>query len=367
MQNITVDTVCHWLEEIAPLSLQENYDNAGLQIGDRNWNVTGALLTLDVTEAVIDEAISKRCNLIIAHHPLLFKGLKQITGNNYVQRCVIAAIRNNIAIYAAHTNMDHIATGVSRKMAEKLTLQHCQVLSPRTDQLYKLITYVPLSKSDAVRDALFEAGAGTIGNYDACSFNVEGIGTFRANEGAHPFVGNLHERHHEKEMRIEVIVSAFQRATIEKALIESHPYEEPAYDWMPLRNRSSQFGLGIVGTLAEPETEKAFLQRLKETFHLSMIRHTPFREKPIQKVSLCGGSGASLLQTALETKADIYISADFKYHEFFDADNRIVIADIGHYESEQFTKELLQEQLQKKMPTFALHLATSLTNPVHYF
>ena len=364
---MTVDTVCHWMEEIAPLSLQENYDNAGLQIGDRNCEVTGVLLTLDVTEAVIDEAISKKCNLIIAHHPLLFKGLKQITGNNYVQRCVIAAIRNNIAIYAAHTNMDNIAAGVSQKMAEKLTLQHCQVLSPRTDQLFKLITYVPLSKSDDVREALFEAGAGTIGNYDACSFNAEGIGTFRANKGAHPFVGNLYERHHEKETRIEVIVSAFQRAAIEKALLETHPYEEPAYDWIPLRNRSSQIGLGIVGNLTEPETEKAFLQRLKETFCLSVIRHTPFCGKPIQKVALCGGSGASLLPAALGTQADIYISADFKYHEFFDADNRIIIADIGHYESEQFTKELLQEQLQKKMPTFALHLSTSLTNPVQYF
>jgi len=364
---MTVDTICHWMEEIAPLSLQENYDNAGLQIGDRNCEVTGVLLTLDVTEAVIDEAISKKCNLIIAHHPLLFKGLKQITGNNYVQRCVIAAIRNHIAIYAAHTNMDNIATGVSRKMAEKLTLQHCQVLSPRTDQLFKLITYVPLSKSDDVREALFEAGAGTIGNYDACSFNTEGIGTFRANEGTHPFVGNLHERHHEKETRIEVIVPAFQQATIEKALLKAHPYEEPAYDWIPLQNRSSQVGLGIFGTLPEPETEKAFMQRLKETFRLSVIRHTPFCNKPIQKVALCGGSGASLLPAALGMKADIYISADFKYHEFFEADNRIIIADIGHYESEQFTKELLQEQLQKKMPTFALHLSTSLTNPVQYF
>ena len=364
---MTVDTVCHWMEEIAPLSLQENYDNAGLQIGDRNTEVTGALLALDVTETVIDEAISKGCNLVIAHHPLLFKGLKQITGNNYVQRCVIAAIQNNIAIYAAHTNMDNIAAGVSRKMAEKLALQHCQILLPRTDQLFKLITYVPLSNSDEVREVLFEAGAGMTGNYDACSFNVEGIGTFRANEGAHPFVGNLHERHHEKETRIEVIVSAFHRAAIEKALLQAHPYEEPAYDWIPLRNRSSQIGLGIVGTLNEPEPESAFLQRLKEIFHLSVIRHTSFCGNPIQKVALCGGSGASLLPTAIGAQADIFISADFKYHEFFDADNRIIIADIGHYESEQFTKELLQEQLQKKMPTFALHLSASLTNPVQYF
>lgn len=364
---MTVDTVCHWMEEIAPLSLQESYDNAGLQVGDSNQEVTGALLTIDVTEAVIAEALEKGCNLIIAHHPLLFKGLKQITGANYVQRCVVSAIRNHLAIYAAHTNLDSVAGGVSRKMAEKLALKDCRVLAPSFDQLIKLVTFVPLSKVDEVREALFEAGAGTMGNYDACSFNVEGIGTFRANDGAHPFVGKLHEWHHEKEMRIEVIVSAAQQTSVEKALLEAHPYEEPAYDWIPLRNRSSQTGLGIIGTLAEPQTESVFLKKLKEVFHLSVIRHSPLQGKVIQKIALCGGSGASLLPEALRANADIYISADFNYHEFFDADNRTIIADIGHYESEQFTKELLQEQLQKKMPTFALHLSTSLTNPAQYF
>jgi dinuclear metal center YbgI/SA1388 family protein len=364
---MTIDTVCHWLEEIAPLQLQESYDNAGLQIGDRTREVTSVLITLDVTEEVIEEAIAKKCNLIIAHHPLLFKGLKQITGAGYVQRCVMAAIRNDIAIYAAHTNLDNISTGVSHKMAEKLNLEHCEILLPRTDQLLKLVTYVPISKADEVRNTLFEAGAGTLGNYDACSFNVKGIGTFRANNDAHPYVGKLHEWHHEEELRIEVVVYASQQEAIEKALLKAHPYEEPAYDWIEIRNRSSHIGMGIVGTLVEPEAENTFLQRLKEIFHLSVIRHTPLLRRPIYKVALCGGSGALLLPVAIGEQADIYISADFKYHEFFDADHRIVIADIGHYESEQFTKELLKEQLQKKMPTFALHLATSLTNPVQYF
>lgn len=364
---MTINQVCQWIEEIAPLSLQEEYDNAGLQIGDRSREITGVLLTLDVTEKIIEEAIAKHCNLIIAHHPLLFKGLKQITGNNYTERCVISAIQHNIAIYAAHTNLDNINIGVNRKIAEKLSLQDCHILAPQTNQLLKLITFVPITHADTVRDALFAAGAGSIGNYDACSFNSEGIGTFRANEGTHPFVGDLHEWHHEKEIRIEVIACVPQRVQIEKELLKAHPYEEPAFDWIVLQNPSATTGTGMLGTLSSPVSEIEFLQQIKDTFQTPLIRHTALLGKPIHKVALCGGSGSFLLPAAIAAKADVYISADFKYHEFFNADNRLLIADVGHYESEQFTKELLKEQIQKKIPTFALHLSTTLTNPVQYF
>jgi len=364
---ITVNTLCQWMEEIAPLSLQESYDNAGLQVGDRSSEITGVLITLDVTEAVIQEAIEKHCNCIIAHHPLLFKGLKQITGKHYVERCVIAAIENHIAIYAAHTNLDATWQGVSAKMAEKLHLDPLQILSPIQHQLLKLVTFVPTTHAEEIKNRLFEAGAGNIGNYSECSFGTEGIGTFKANDKAHPFVGNVHERHHEKELRLEAIVPLHRQRAVEKALIDAHPYEEPAFDWILLENPTTTLGIGMVGMLPQPQEPLAFLSQLKETFHLQSIRHTAPLNKPIRKVALCGGSGASLLPLAIASQADIYVSADFKYHEFFEANQQIMIADIGHYESEQFTKELLMEQLQKKLPNFAIHLSTIDTNPIYYF
>lgn len=364
---MTVNTLCQLIEEMAPLSFQESYDNAGLQVGDRSWEITGVLITLDVTEAVIQEAIEKQCNCIISHHPLLFKGLKKITSNHYVERCIIAAIQNHIAIYSAHTNLDATWNGVSDRMADKLQLQNRQILSPLEHQLLKLVTFVPSTHLEQVKNALFEAGAGQIGNYSECSFSSEGTGTFKANEKAHPYVGSLNETHYERESRLEVIVPMHQKRTVENALIQTHPYEEPAFDWIMLDNKNTTLGIGIIGTLPHPQETADFLKELKTQFHIQTIRHTQPLNKPIHKVSLCGGSGASLLPLAIAAKADIYISADFKYHEFFDANQQIMIADIGHYESEQFTKELLMEQLQKKLPNFAFHLSTINTNPIIYF
>jgi dinuclear metal center YbgI/SA1388 family protein len=363
---MTVKSICELIEEVAPLALQESYDNAGLLIGNSQMEVTSALICIDVTEEVIDEAILKGCNLILSHHPLIFIGLKRITGQNQVQRCVAKAIKNDIAIYAAHTNLDNVLQGVSGKMAEKIGLKNLRILQPKQNVLLKLITYVPKIHSFAVREALFEAGAGQIGNYDSCSFNADGTGTFKAIEKAQPFVGKIGELHSEPETRIEVILPDYLKFIVLEALLKTHPYEEPAYDFISLKNDWNQVGAGIIGELETAEDELTFLNRIKSIFNASTIRHTNLLDKKIKRVALCGGSGSSFLSDAILADADVYISGDFKYHEFFDAENRILIADIGHFESEQFTKDIFFEIITKKMPTFAVQISDSKTNPINY-
>jgi len=363
---MTVKSICDLIEEVAPLALQESYDNAGLLVGDSQMKITSALVCIDITEQVIDEAIQKKCNLIISHHPLIFSGLKRLVGKNEVQRCVVKAIKNNIAIYAAHTNLDNVLQGVSGKMAEKIGLKNVRILQPKPNVLLKLITYVPQLHSYRVRQSLFEAGAGQIGNYDSCSFNTDGNGTFRANENAHPFVGDISELHTEPETRIEVILPEYKKNRVVDALLKSHPYEEPAYDLIPLLNDWNTVGAGIVGELETEEDELSFLCRIKQIFGISTIRHTNLLNKKIKRVALCGGSGSSFLSDAISVNADVYISGDFKYHEFFNAENRILIADIGHFESEQFTKGIFYEIITKKMPTFAVQISDSKTNPINY-
>jgi dinuclear metal center YbgI/SA1388 family protein len=335
-------------------------------VGDSQMEVTAVLICIDVTENVIDESISKNCNLIVSHHPLIFSGLKQITGQNEVQRCITKAIKNDIAIYAAHTNLDNVLHGVSGKMAEKIGLKNFQILQPKQDILLKLITYVPKIHSFAVREALFTAGAGQIGNYDSCSFNVEGIGTFRPNQNSQPFVGEINEFHSENETRIEVILPDYLKFKVLEALLKTHPYEVPAYDFIPLENSWNEVGAGVVGDLEIEEDELSFLNRIKLIFNVPTISHTNLLNKKIKRVALCGGSGSSLLSDAISAKADVFISADFKYHEFFKAENRILIADIGHFESEQFTKDIFFEIITKKMPTFAVQISDSKTNPINY-
>ena len=363
---MTVKSICELIEEVAPLALQESYDNAGLLIGDSQMEVTSVLVCIDITEEVIEEAIQKKCNLIISHHPLIFNGLKRLTGQNEVQRCVAIAIKSNIAIYAAHTNLDNVLQGVNGKIAEKIGLKNIQILQPKQNALLKLITYVPKLHSFRVREALFEAGAGQIGNYDECSFNIEGTGTFRANEKAKPFVGNIDELHSEPETRVEVILPDYMKYKVLEALLKTHPYEEPAYDFISLKNAWNQVGAGVVGELEVAEDELIFLNRIKSIFSIPAIRYTNLLDKKIKRVALCGGSGSSLLSDAISAKADVYISGDFKYHEFFDAQNRILIADIGHFESEQFTKDIFYEIITKKMPTFAVQISDSKTNPINY-
>ncbi len=356
------------IEDFAAPELQEDYDNAGLITGRREWDCAGALCTLDVTPDVVKEAVEKGCNLIVAHHPIVFRGLKRINGNNYVERVIIEAIKNDVAIYAAHTNLDNVAEGVSKTMAEKLGLQNTTVLQPKGGTLRRLITFAPVDKAEAVRQALFNAGAGHIGQYDECSFNSDGEGTFRAKPGADPYVGEIGVRHQERESKIEVVFPFYLERQLVKALTESHPYEEVAYDIFRMENVHKGIGAGLIGELKEPMSEANFLAHIKTTFGLEAIRHTPLRAEPVKTVAVCGGAGAFLIKKAVQAGADFYVTADVKYHEFFDAEGRTVIADIGHWESEQAAVALLHRLLVTKFPTFAAVLKSGVnTNPVRYY
>lgn len=355
------------LEQVAPISSQESYDNSGLIVGDLNTEVTGTLISLDCTEIIVDEAIEKGCNLIISHHPIVFKGMKKLNGKNYVERTVIKAIENKVAIYAIHTNLDNYKEGVNYKIAELLNIQNPQILAPSREKLMKLSTFVPHEKLEEVRNAVFAAGAGGIGNYDECSFSSEGTGTYRGNEASEPVYGEKGNRHHEAESKLEVVTSVHSSSAVVRALISAHPYEEVAYDLVQLANSNPYEGAGMVGEIASVMSEKDFLVQLKKVFKCGVIRHTALRNKTIKRVAWCGGSGSFLLNNAKAAKADIFVTGDFKYHEFFDAEDQIVIADIGHYESEQYTIELIAEIIRKKIPTFAPYLTEQNTNPVNYF
>jgi dinuclear metal center YbgI/SA1388 family protein len=355
------------IEKFAAPELQEEYDNAGLIVGDPGRDCTGVLCTLDVTEAVVQEAKERGANLIIAHHPIIFRGLKKINGKNYVERTVIEAIKADIAIFAAHTNLDNILLGVNGMMAKKLGLKNIRILQPKNKMLRRLITFAPNDKAEEVRQAVFEAGAGEIGKYQECSFNSEGTGTFKAGEGADPYVGEIGKRHNEKETKIEIVYPFYLEKQVVKALVQNHPYEEVAYDIFTMENVHFGIGAGIVGELESPTEEKEFLKLVRQAFGAEGIRHTKLLGKAVRKVALCGGAGSFLIKNAVQQGADIYLTADIKYHEFFDAEDKIVVADIGHYESEQFTTDLVYGLLVEKFPTFAVLKSKVNTNPVHYF
>lgn len=364
--SIKIKDVTRYLEEWAPPSLQESYDNAGLLTGNPSHEVEGILVTLDCTEAVVDEAISLNCNLIVAHHPIIFRGLKKITGASYVERTIIKAIKNDIAVYAIHTNLDNVRTGVNKMICDKIGLVNARILSPKPDTLNKLVTFIPKADAEAVANALYEAGAGQVGDYKNCSFQVDGKGTFLPTENTNPHIGKKNEQTYVDEVRVEVLFPSSIRGKLLQKLREVHPYEEVAYYITPLLNENQEIGSGMIGELPEPMEPSDFLFSLKNSMSLKVIRHTTLLPKKVEKVAVCGGSGSFLLPKAIQMSADFYISADFKYHEFFDADSRITIADIGHYESEVFTKDLIIAFLLKKFPTFAINFSKTPTNPISY-
>lgn len=358
-------TLCRALETWAPLMLQEDYDNSGLLVGQPHMEVTGVLVSLDLTEAVIDEAIQRRCNVVVSHHPIIFGKLKRLTESNYVERSVAKAIRAGVALYAIHTNLDHLQAGVSARMAAALELVNGRVLQPKKGLLRKLVSFVPTAQLEQVREALFAAGAGHLGNYTHASFGSEGVGTFLAGEAANPFVGEKGKLQWEPETRLEVVYPVWKEGAVLEALFAAHPYEEVAYDLLPLANATADFGAGYLAELAVPMAPLAFLELLKARFG-GMVRYTDLPQKPIHKVALCGGSGSFLLPDAIKAGADVLVTADFKYHQFFDADNRILIADLGHYETEQFTQDLIAKYLSEKFTTFAVLISETKTNPVNY-
>ena len=361
-----INDIIQTLETYAPPSYQESYDNAGLLTGNAGWDCTGIICSLDATEDVIEEALSKNCNLVVAHHPIIFSGLKKITGKDYIERTIIKAIKNDVAIYAIHTNLDNVHNGVSRVMADKLGLQNCKVLDPKTGLLKKLYTFVPVADAEKVRAALFAAGGGSIGNYNECSFTAEGLGTYKAGENTNPYIGEQGKRAETEEIKLEIIFESHRQSKILSALLQSHPYEEVAYDIVSLDNAYQNVGSGIIAEFPQEIEEEDFLQILKTGFHLPVIKHTKLLQKKVRTIALCGGSGFFLLKKAIAQKADVFITSDIKYHEFFDADGKILLADIGHWESEQFTIDLLHDILTSEFPTFAVLKTEVKTNPVQY-
>ena len=361
-----IKDILDYLENWAPPTYQEDYDNSGLITGSHQNALTGVMIALDCTEKVVDEAIGKGCNLIVAHHPIVFRGLKKLTGKTYIERTMIKAIKNDMAIYAIHTNLDHIATGVNGKIATQLWLMHTAILRPRQDTLSKLTTFIPKNDTERVMEALHSAGAGMIGNYRNCSFRVSGTGTFLPAENANPTIGSVGSLEKVHEDRVEVIFPAHLKSKILQSLFNAHPYEEVAYYLHNLSNTDNQTGSGMIGELESPMHVMHFLDVLKKKLRVNVIRHTEPVKETIQKIALCGGSGSFLLPDAIARGADVFISGDFKYHEFFDAENHLIIADIGHYESEQFTKELIYDKLVEKFTNIALHFTEVNTNPIKY-
>lgn len=354
------------IETLAPLALQESYDNSGVQVGDTNKEATGVLFCIDVTEDVIDEAISLKCNLIISHHPIAFKSFKSLTGKNYVERCMIKAIKNDITLYAAHTNLDNANGGVNFKLASMLGLENVRILSPQKKALLKFITTVPFDYAESVRNAIFNAGAGHIGDYDQCSYNLEGEGTFRAKAGVSPHVGEIDKMHFEPELRIETVIPAMKKNEVIRALVAVHPYEEPVFDLYPIVNDWPQHGSGITGVLSEPMPEQDFLYMLKDVFKLHHVNYSRLRGKEVREVALCGGSGAFLIGDAIDFGADVFITGEAKYNDFYDVEEKLLLATIGHYESEICTKEIFYDAISKKFPNFVMHLSAFDSNPINY-
>lgn len=362
-----IQNVITALEELAPLAYSENFDNTGLLIGDKNSKVTGILVCLDTLEATIDEALKNQCNLIVSFHPIVFSGLKKINGNTYVERVVIKAIKNDIAIFAIHTALDNSWNGVNAMLCEKLRLiNNRQVLIPQKGSIKKLITYVPKANAETLKMALFNAGAGSIGNYSHCSFSSEGIGSFKGNEASKPTLGRKGELQIVEETQIAITFPKHLEGNILKALFASHPYEEVAYEITTLENNNQKLGMGMIAELSEPSEEHAFLSHIKQTFKTGCLRHSKLLEKPIKRVAVLGGSGSFAIEAAKAAGADLFITSDLKYHDFFKAENSIVLADIGHYESEQFTKNLIVDYLSKKFTNFATVLSLKSTNPIQY-
>ena len=364
---MTVKDILKCITEVAPLQWQESYDNAGLQVGDLNAEVRKALICLDITEEIVDEAIAKNCNVIVSHHPLIFKGLKHLTPQSYIERAVMRAIKHDIAMISMHTNLDNSFLGVSRILAERLGLKDLSILVPLENQLKKIVVYVPISAADKVRQAMFDAGAGCIGNYDSCSFNALGQGSFKAGPSAHPYVGEIGKTHFEDEVRIETVVPKHALNQVIAAMLKVHPYEEVAYDVYALENEFQQAGAGMVGVFENPLSETDFLNLVADVIDSPCLKHSALTGRTIKKVALCGGSGSPFMGDALRQKADAYLTADIKYHDFFIPEGRMLLVDGGHFETEQFTKELICELVTKKFPTFAAVIAETNTNSVHYF
>ena len=354
------------LELWAPPTLQESYDNSGLIVGAKEWETSGVLVALDGLESVIDEAISKNINLVVVHHPIVFSGLKRFNGSNYIERVVMKAIKHDVAIYAIHTNLDNVLWGVNAKIMELLSVQNHAILSPMKDALKKFQVFVPVAYVGVIETAVFSAGGGKVSAYEECTFKTEGIGSFKGTEGTNPVIGTVGEREFVEEAKLEFIVPAFAQRAVEKAAREAHPYQEMAYEWLAVENVATHYGSGAVGELEHDMPFEEFLRHVKKTFDTT-LKYTPAVKDTVKRVAVCGGSGSFLLGAAKASGADVFITSDYKYHQFFDADGGIAILDVGHFESEQFTIDLIADRLSEKFPKFAVLKTEVNTNPIQYY
>ncbi|MFY7739442.1 MAG: Nif3-like dinuclear metal center hexameric protein [Flavobacterium sp.] len=361
-----IKEILNILEEMAPLAYAEDFDNVGLLIGNQNDEATGVLVCHDALESVIDEAIAKKCNLVVCFHPILFSGLKKITGKNYVERAVLKAIKNDIAIYAVHTALDNHKNGVNKIFCNALGLKNTKVLVPKQNFIQKLITYTIPENVEKVRNALFDAGAGKIGNYEDCSFNSQGIGTYMGNENSNPEIGERFEFVETQEIKIEVTFEKHLQSKILKALFSNHVYEEVAYEIYDLQNSHQNIGLGMIGELENPMSEIDFLEFVKDKMQCGGIRHSELLGKRVKKIAVLGGSGSFAIKNAIQANVDVFLTSDLKYHNFYEAENQIVLADIGHFESERYTKNYIVDFLKEKITKFAIVLSEENTNPVKY-
>ncbi|CVK16780.1 dinuclear metal center protein, YbgI/SA1388 family [Apibacter mensalis] len=362
-----VADVTELLKQLAPESNAESFDNVGLLVGDLQTEISSILVTLDCLEEVVDEAIQNKCNMIVTFHPIIFSGMKSITGKNYVEKALIKAIKNDIAIYAIHTNLDIAKEGVNFEICKRLHIKNSRPLIPKTKSIKKLQTFIPLTHFAEVQQALFKAGAGEIGNYKNCSFRVEGTGTFLPTENTNPFIGQINVVEEVQEVMVSVTFEDFKQTAILTALRSSHPYEEIAYEIFTLDNPNQDLGMGRIGELETPVTEEKFLSFLKKKLSTPCIRHTKLRNRLVKKIAVLGGAGSFAIKNALEAGADVFITADIKYHEFFQAESKILIADIGHYESEQFTKNLIHDYLSEKINNTVILISKINTNPINYY
>lgn len=365
-EKITIEKITDKIECHFPLQYATDFDNVGLLVGDKNSEITGVLITLDTTEKVVEEAIKNDCNFILSFHPIIFSGLKKITGRNYVERAVMKAIKNDIAIYAIHTALDVFKKGVSYKMAQVLGLENLQILIPEKNTLLKLTTYTPLESAEKVRKAMLDAGAGRIGDYSDCSFNLKGIGTYKGGKNTNPHIGEPNVLQQVEEASVGVVFERHLTPQILKALFATHPYESVAYDMIPLENKHPEIGMGMLGDFSKSLTEIDFLDRLKNIFGTPALRHSQLLDRSISKVAVLGGAGSFAIEKAIALGADAYVSADFKYHDFFKAEGKILLVDIGHYESEQFTKDLLFDFMHENFTKLSTKITTLRTNPVFY-
>ncbi|MBE0661071.1 MAG: Nif3-like dinuclear metal center hexameric protein [Bacteroidales bacterium] len=363
---IYIKTITSYLDKEFPLADQEDWDNCGLLIGNAEQEITSALLCVDITEDIVEEAVLLKCGLIIAHHPIIFGGLKRITGKTYVERIVQKVIKYNIAIYAIHTNLDNHINGLNRMLAEKLGMTNLKILRPKQDTLRKIVTFCPTEHAEKVRNAIFEAGAGQIGNYDSCSYNTLGEGSYRANAEANPYAGETDKLHFEKEVKIEAIYPVYLEQLIISSMIKAHPYEEVAYDILLLGNTNKYRGSGIIGNLASETTASGFLEKVKTVCGMPVIKYNGDLSQQVTTIALCGGSGSFLIQDAMKAGAQVFLTADLKYHDYFLPEGKMLLGDIGHYESEQFSKDLIAQVLMKKFPNFAALKTKTNSNPVKY-